>query len=132
VYHWILNRDGTFTVGLIDSRDNWCTDSDHTTEAEASRRVNYLNGGGGHPYPPVGTPVVLCGGGDHCDELAESQLAIDLLHTDLDRLRAASQELLDALSASSSRGLAERGGSILAARLLAAAGRVRELVGDTQ
>ena len=132
MYHWILCRDGTFTVGLLDHQNNWCTDSDHVVKAEASRRVNYLNGGGGHPYPPVGTPVVLCGGGDHCDELAESQLAIDLLNTDLDTLRAAARELVDTLRAATSPVAAERGGPILAARLLAAAGRVRELVGDSQ
>lgn len=42
---YIRSEPGLFTVGFYDPRGAWHSDSDHTTQVEASKRVHYLNGG---------------------------------------------------------------------------------------
>jgi hypothetical protein len=41
---------GVYTVGYFDNHGVWVIDSYHKTASEASRRINYLNGGNGFPF----------------------------------------------------------------------------------
>jgi hypothetical protein len=40
-----------YAVGFYDTNGYFMSDSDHDTRAAAARRVNYLNGGSGEPFP---------------------------------------------------------------------------------
>lgn len=50
MYHYIRSEPGLWTVGIGTPRSqggtDWEPESDHGSEAEAARRVHWLNGGG--------------------------------------------------------------------------------------
>ena len=51
VYLKCGNKVPIWTVGFYLPQGDWTAVKDHTTEEEAMRWVNYLNGGTGEPLP---------------------------------------------------------------------------------
>ena len=42
---YVKSETGLWTVGFYTPDGSWHTDSDHSSQEEAARRVHYLNGG---------------------------------------------------------------------------------------
>jgi hypothetical protein len=52
MYVYLFSRmDQLYTVGFYDPKGKWQPDSDHNLRESAARRVAWLNGGNGNPFP---------------------------------------------------------------------------------